>query len=552
MGETTETRATTGTGTATRTGTETGAGTQAGAAPAADAQRSGGPPVRPVRALFALTLAVSAVLLGSTILNVALPTMQARLGASNAEQQWFLNAYTLTFAGFLLVAGNAGDRFGLKRLLLWGSGAFAATTAVAGFLDSPAAIIVLRALMGVAAAAIMPTTLAVILRIFPAGKRARAIASWAAASGLSISLGPLLGGALLSAGMWWGSVLELVALLALLGLAATWAWIPAVPASGHGELRMTPVAASLAGIGLLVFGVVHATDDGWAYLGTWLPAVAGIAVLTGLVLTETRHREPLLDVGLFRHASFTVAAVALTLGSLAVFGYLYFTTFYLQTLRGYSPLQTGLALIPLSAGLVIGAPLSQRATERFGARATIAAGTALMTVAFAGATALGARTGIGWFVADAFALQLGFALVLAPGTTLASSSVPAERAGAGSALLNTLRQLGSALGVAILGSVLWSRYSGIVHERLAGSPAGLRARAAESLSSALATGDPAAARAATPAFLGALHTTSLVAAGVCALALLVTVCARIPRGTGTVAAAGGRRARHRAGAQRGA
>ncbi|GAA2074161.1 MFS transporter [Streptomyces albiaxialis] len=494
--------------------------------------------VRPVLALLALTLTVSAVLLGSTVLNVALPTMQDELGADNTAQQWFLNAYTLTFAGFLLVAGNAGDRFGLKRLLVWGSAAFAVTTAVTGLLGSPPAIIALRALTGVAAATIMPTTLAVILRVFPEGNRARAIAAWAAASGLSISLGPLLGGALLSAGLWWGSVLELVALVALLGLAATWAWIPAVPASGAGELRVTPVAASLAGIGLLVFGAVHAIDDGWTYPGTWAPAAAGCLVLAGLVVAEVRHREPLVDVGLFRHGSFTVAAVALTLGSFVVFGYLYFTTFYLQILRGYSPLQTGLLLVPLSAGLVVGAPLSRVATERFGARATIAAGTALMTAAFAGVTGLGARTGAGWFVADAFVLQLGFALVLAPGTTLASSSVPAERAGAGSALLNTLRQLGSALGVAVLGSVLWSRYGGLVRDRLAEAPADVRGAASESLASALATGDPAAARAAEPAFLSAMHTAALVAAGVCALALLATLVTRTaPRRSRPVASA---------------
>ncbi|CAM3696455.1 MFS transporter [Streptomyces albus] len=510
-----------------------------------------GSTVRPAAALFALTLTVSSVLLGSTILNVALPTMQTELGASTTEQQWFLNAYTLTFAGFLLVAGNAGDRWGLKRLLVWGSAAFAVTTAVAGFLDSPLAIIVLRALMGVAAATIMPTTLAVILRIFPAGDRARAIATWAAASGLSISLGPLLGGALLSADMWWGSVLELVALFALLGLAATLAWIPAIPASGRGELRMTPVAGSLAGIGLLVFGVVHATDDGWAYPGTWLPAAAGVVVLAGLVLAEVRHREPLLDVGLFRHPSFTVAAVALTLGSFVVFGYLYFTTFYLQILRGYSPLRTGLLLIPLSAGLVAGAPLSRVATERFGARTTIATGIALMTAGCACITRLGGHTAAGWFVADAFVLQLGFALVLAPGTTLASSSVPAERAGAGSALLNTLRQLGSALGVAVLGSALWSRYSGAVLDRLTGSPAGVRRAAAESLASALATGDRTATEAAEAAFLGAMHVTALVAAGVCGVALLVTLCVRTSSRRGRTVAARTPEPQ-RAGADRGA
>ncbi|MFC8870190.1 MFS transporter [Streptomyces sp. NPDC057148] len=244
-----------------------------------------------------------------------------------------------------------------------------------------------------------------------------------------------------------------MALFALLGLAETWAWIPRVPASGAGGLRIAPVAASLAGIGLLVFGVVHATGEGWAYTGTWLPAAVGLAVLAGLVLSEARHREPLLDVGLFKHALFTAAAVTLTLGSLVLFGYLYFTTFYLQLLRGCTPLQTGLLLVPLSAGLVAGAPLSQWATDRFGARTTIATGTALMAAAFAGVTGLDGHTHPAWFVVDAFTLQLGFALVLAPGTTLAASSVPTERAGGGSALLNTLRQLGSALGVAVLGSV---------------------------------------------------------------------------------------------------
>ncbi|MFH8217664.1 MFS transporter [Streptomyces sp. NPDC018057] len=491
---------------------------------------------RPARALLALTLTVSAVLLGSTILNVALPTMQRDLGAGNTAQQWFLNAYTLTFAGFLLVAGGAGDRFGLKRVLLAGSATFAVTSSVAGFLDSPSAIIVLRALMGVAAAAVMPTTLAVILRVFPAGERAGAIASWAAASGLSISLGPLLGGALLSAGMWWGSVLELVALSALAGLAASAVWIPVIPPGGRGELRMTPVVASLAGIGLLVFGVVHATDRGWAYPGTWLPAAAGVAVLAVLVVAEVRHHEPLVDVGLFRHTSFTVSAVALTLGSFVVYGYLYLTTFYLQILRGYSPLRTGLLLIPLSAGLVAGAPLSRTATQRFGARTTMAAGTALMTAAFAGVATLGARTWDGWFVLDAFVLQLGFALVLAPGTTLASSSVPAERTGAGSALLNTLRQLGSALGVAVLGSVLWSRYGAVMHDRLTGLPADVRRTAGQSLTSALATGDPAAVHAAGPAFLGAMHRTGLVAAGVSALALLATLLIRTSDRTRTVRA----------------
>lgn len=483
--------------------------------------------VRPGRALLALTLAASAVLLGSTILNVALPEMHDALDAGNTGQQWILNAYTLTFAGFLLVAGNAGDRFGLKRLLVWGTAAFAVTTAVAGACDSVAGVVVLRAFMGVAAAAIMPTTLAVILRTFPAERRARAIAIWAASSGLALSLGPLLGGAMLSAGLWWGSVLELVAVLAVGSLVATVRWIPAIGGDKTaGELRMVPVAGSLAGITLLLLGFLHVDEGGWSSAGTWLPVLVGIVVLAGLVVLEIRHREPLVDVGLFRDASFTVAATALTLGSFVVFGYLYFTTFYLQVERGYSPLRTGLLLIPLSAGMVVGAPLSRRVAERIGARLAVAAGLATMAAAFAGVVGLGARTNPAWFMVDAFVLQLGLAFVLAPGTTLASSSVPLDRAGAGSALLNTLRQLGSALGVAILGSVLWSRYSASVTDRLADAPAGVRAAASDSLASALATGNPAAAEAAGPAFLDAMHLAALVAAGVSVVALVIALVVR--------------------------
>ncbi|MGP3691233.1 MFS transporter [Streptomyces sp. IBSNAI002] len=489
--------------------------------------------VRPGRALFALTLAVSVVLLGSTILNVALPQMAGALDAGGAAQQWILNGYTLTFAGFLLVAGDAGDRFGLKRLLIWGTAAFTVTTVVCGVLDSVFWVVVLRALMGVAAAAIMPTSLAVILRVFPAEKRAGAIAVWAAVSGLSFSLGPLLGGALLSAGLWWGSVLELTAVFGLLAFLSVAAWVPEIRGSGAGRLRMTPVAGSLGGIALLVYGVVHLDQGGWGSAGTWLPVLLGTGILAVLIVTELRHREPLVDVALFRHLPFTVALTALTLGSFVVFGYMYVITFYLQVERGYTPLQTGLLLIPLSGGLLLGAPLSRLLSQKIGSRTTMALGLGLTALAFVAATKLGAHTTTVWFMLDALALSLGFAQVLTPGITLASASVPAERAGAGSALLNTLRQLGSALGVAVLGSVLWSHYSSLMHHRLAGVPAAIRNAASDSLTSALATGSPSAAHAAGPAFLEALHEVCLIAAAVTAMALLATLLIRNRRSHST-------------------
>ncbi|MFF0148362.1 EmrB/QacA subfamily drug resistance transporter [Amycolatopsis sulphurea] len=487
------------------------------------------PATRPGRVLVAVTFAVVVVLMGSTILNVALPTMQASLGASTTEQQWILNAYTLTFAGFLLVAGTAGDRFGLKRLLIWGLIAFALTSAVTGFLSSPTAVIALRALSGVAAAMIMPTSLAIILRAFPAEKRPRAIATWAAASGAGASFGPVLAGAVLSSGLWWGSVLELAAVLTVIGLVVALRWVPEIPSSGTGKLRMMPVLGSLAGISLLVLGVVHVNSGGWGAPGTWLPIAAGILVLAGLLLAEARHRTPLVDVRLFRHSSFTMATVALTVVTLVVFGYLYYTVFYLQTERGFSPLQAGLVMLPPTIGSVSGAPLSRWVATKIGTRATIVSGLAIMTVSFLAAMALGKDTSIALFMVDSGVLQLGFAMVLTPATTLATSTVPAERSGAGSALLNTLRQLGGALGVAVLGSALWSSYGSTMTDHLAAAPEAVRQTATKSLSAALSTGDPVAVTAAGPAFLDAMQLTNLVAAAITGLALLVVLLVRSKR-----------------------
>src|ERR1700761_8793055 len=219
--------------------------------------------------LFALVLAVSVVLLGTTILNVALPAVQRELHASNNAQQWILNAYTLTFAGFLLVSGVVGDRFGYRRVLIAALALFAVASAVGSATSSIPLLIAMRALMGVAAAGIMPITLAVVNQSVPAARRPAAITIWAAFGGLSIAFGPLLGGALLNAGLWWGSVLALVAVLAAVSIAATAWFVPGLRGSGVGELRAVPVLGSVAGVGLLIWGVLNGGQDGqWLTGGT--------------------------------------------------------------------------------------------------------------------------------------------------------------------------------------------------------------------------------------------------------------------------------------------
>ncbi|AMM19735.1 hypothetical protein AX769_05715 [Frondihabitans sp. PAMC 28766] len=479
------------------------------------------------------------MLLGSTILNVALPDMSRALDLTNEGQQWVLNAYTLTFAGFLLIAGTLGDRFGLRRTLLVGLGGFVIASALASLPTDVGFVIAMRALMGVFAAAILPTTLAIILRVYPPRQRAGAIVVWAAASGLSISIGPLAGGLLLSAGLWWGSVLVLVALVGLIAFGMSVGFVPRLPTSGTGELRFLPVVMSVGGIGLLVLGVLDGGQSGdWVAVTTLAPMLVGLALLALLVVTEGRRSDALADVGLFRRADFAISVLALSVGSLVLFGAMYFLTFYLQVARSYTPFQTGLLFVPMSLGLLAGAPLSRKLSDRFGARSTVAMGMFLITIALAAMSLYTIHTAVILILAVFLVLALGFGLVLSPGTTTAMAAVPADRVGAGSALVNTARQISSALGTAVLGSIMWSIYGARVASSIASLPDASRSVARQSLSAtlSLARGHSQVA-AAQDAFMQALHVTALVAAGaalLCAIAVAVSAArSGWPASTGT-------------------
>ncbi|NKS54176.1 MFS transporter [Rhodococcus hoagii] len=471
--------------------------------------------------LTTLGVAVSVVLLGTTILNVALPALNEQLQTTNTQQQWILNAYTLAFAGFLLVSGAIGDRYGLRRTLLAGLAGFAIATAISAFATSPTLLIAMRGLSGVFAAAIMPVSLAIIVRTFPRDRVAGAISVWAAISGVSIALGPLIGGALIDAGFWWGSVLMLIAVLTAVGLILAATTIPdPEPSGGGARLRLSPVIYSILGIGLLVWGVIDGGRQGnWGAPRAVLPIVAGSAVLALLVVTEARHRAPLADVRLLAKPRFAVAVTVLTLGSFSVYGFLYFSTFYIQVQRGYSPLQAGLVLLPLAAGLVIGGLVSPRIAARFGASPTMTVGMSVTAIAMGLLAMVGQHTPIAVFMALAFVLAIGFAMVLAPGTALAISEVPAGREGAGSALVNTLRQLGSTLGVAILGSALWGSYRSHIEQRLAALP-DHSSTAASSLADTLAAAgsDADIAGAAHESFTSAMQFTTIIGAAIATLA----------------------------------
>lgn len=497
--------------------------------------------VRPGLVLTALVLAVSVVLLGTTILNVALPQMTAALSLSNTAQQWVLNSYTLTFAGFLLIAGSIGNRFGLRETLLIGLIGFTITTGLACIPVASWFLIAARALMGVFAAIIMPTTLAIILRTFPADKRGAAISIWAGASGISISAGPLLGGALLSAGLWWGSVLALTAVISLIALIVSWVGVHRIPTDPDARLRILPVIASIVGIALLMWGVLNGGEHGdWLTAGTLVPLVIGVLVLAGLVIAEARSPHPVADVRLFRRASFTVAVIALLMASFAIYGYMYITTFFLEVQLGYTPFQTGLIFIPLSVGVVIGSPLAHRLSIGIGARATIVIGLLLATIGLGALAFMGRDTALAWILAEMLVVAFGFGLLLTPATSLATTSLPAQLAAGCSALMNTLRQIASALGVAILGSLLWSTYGSHLAPALTGVPASEQATMTQSLAATLgaaaahpqfAAAHPQILEGARTAFDTAMHLGALVAAGTVLLAAIITMIVRPARVT---------------------
>jgi EmrB/QacA subfamily drug resistance transporter len=472
------------------------------------------------------------VIMGNTILNVALPTLQRELSATQGELQWALDSYILVFAGLLFSWGVIGDRIGRRKVLLAGLTIFAIGSVLAAFSGSAIELIAWRALMGVGGAAVQPATLAVITNVFPAGERGRAIGIWAGAAGIAVAGGPLAGGLVLEH-FWWGAVFLLGVPVAALGAVGILLVVPESRDPSPGRLDVPGVLLSIAALAGLVYGIIRGGEGaGWTAPGVLVPLAAGAVLLAVFVWWQRRTSHPALDVTLFRNPAFSASAGALALNFFALQGATFYLVFYLQGVRGYSPLQSGAALIPVAIGMAVMAPQSSRLSARFGPKLVVAAGFLLVAVAFAGIQLLDESAPL-WLVLTDLAVQgCGMGLVLAPSTEAIMAVVPREKAGAGAAVNNSVRQVGGALGVAILGSVMASAYASRLGDAVAGLPAGTRDEARESIISTLGAveqaqgGDPEVAQAAAAvvdpareAFVGAMHLTAL---GTVAAALVAT------------------------------
>ena len=485
--------------------------------------------------LGVLITSLMAIVLDNTVLNVALKTIAepgVGLGASQSQLEWGINSYTLVFAGLLFTFGVIGDRIGRKRMLMIGLVAFGLFSAVTAYAQTPDQLIWARAAMGLAAAAVMPQTLSIITNVFDPAERPRAIGIWAMAVGIGVAIGPVVGGLLL-AHFWWGSVFLLNVPFTAAGAAAVWLIVPESKNPDPGKIDYVGVLASVAGLVLLVYGIIQGGEKGsWVHADVLGPIVAGLAVLAFFAWYETRLSHPSLDVRLFRNPRLSSSVGALALVFFGMMGALFFLSFYLQSVRGYTPLQAGLLSLPFAAGQILMAPRSAGLVRRFGTRAVVASGLLVVTVALAGYQMLGIITPI-WVLAVLFFIQgAGMGTVMPPATEAVMSVVPRERAGSGSALTNTARQVAGALGVAVLGSILAQAYRGQLGPHLTGLPAQARGAAEGSITATqavaakLGAGSPAGrdlAAFADTAFVHAMHITTLISAAITMLGVLVVV-----------------------------
>ncbi|WP_405521163.1 MFS transporter [Streptomyces canus] len=481
--------------------------------------------------LGVLMLSLLIVVLDNSILNVAIKTISTPaptgLGATQSELEWAINAYTLVFAGLLFTAGLLGDRLGRKKVLLGGLVVFGAGSALAAFSASPVQLITFRALMGLGAAFVMPATLAVLMNVFEREEQPKAIGIWAGGVGLAIAIGPITGGVLL-AHFWWGSVFLINVPIVVLALGLMLWLVPDSRDPNPGRIDPVGVVLSVIGLVLLVYGIIKGGQLADFTDPTVLATIgAGLAVLVAFVVFEKRSDHPSIDVTYFKNKVFSAAIGAIGLVFFALMGVTFFSVFYTQSVRGYSPLQTGLLMLPLAAAQLIFAPRARLVVDRFGNRATTTGGMLLIAAMLVAFAALEADTPIWLLEVIFFLMGTGMAHIMTPTSVVIMQALPREKAGSASALSNTFRQVGGALGIAVLGSVLSTAYRNSIESHLGSVPAGVRHTAGESIEATLGVAAKLGPRGdalvgpANDAFLHAMHVTALCGAGVALIGAVV-------------------------------
>ena len=479
---------------------------------------------------LALMMVVSAV----SGLNVALPSLARDTGASQSELQWIVDAYTMVFAGLLLPAGAIGDRYGRRGILLAGLVIFGTAAALAMALANPTALIVLRAVMGAGAALVMPTTLSIITSSFPEEEKATAVGVWAGIAGGGAVLG-VLGSGVLLVYFGWSSIFGLNVALAVVAFAAALAVVPQSRESERPSLDVAGSVLALVGVSGLVFGFIEGADRGWGDPLVDFAFAVGLASLAAFVVHGLRVERPMLDPRLFRLRGFGTGALSISVQFFSAFGFFFIAPQYLQFVVGMSPLRAAACLLPLPVVLV---PLSRRApaiARRFGINRVGALGLALIAVGLGIISHVGVDLSYWVFAAGTVVFGAGMALAGTPATTAIVSSLPRHKQGVASAVNDVSREFGSALGIAVLGSVLKDRYRSGVANAVSGLPSQVAERAQSSIAyvqqmpvQQLGSAGPHLQTTVQQAFVNAASTALLVAAAIL-LCTAVYVLVRAPR-----------------------
>ncbi|MEI7593137.1 MAG: MFS transporter [Actinomycetes bacterium] len=467
--------------------------------------------------LAVLCLSLVLVVVGNSSLNVALPTLQKDLGASSTQLQWIVDAYAIVFAGMLLPAGALGDRFGRKGFLQLGLAIFGIASLLATLAHSPNQLIATRTLMGFGAAFVMPATLSILANVFPPSERARAVGIWAGFSGAGAAIGPVLSGFLLEH-FWWGSVFVVNVPIVIVALISGAFLVPTSKDPNH--VRLDPIGAmfSIVALASLLFAIIEGPVLGWGSTATITGFSIFVVFAIAFVYWEHRNPHPMLPMHFFRNRRFSVGAATITLTFFCMFGLFFVLTQYLQFVLGFSPFEAGLATLPLAAMLVIFAPRSARFVNRWGQARVQAFGLTMVSIGMLVMASLSSTSSYGWVALGLAVMGLGMACTTAPATNAVISSVPLSKSGVGSAVNDTTREVGGALGIAVLGSLVLSAFRSTMSDKVGGLAPEIATQARESIGGAFniaksagAAGDQLHAAAAN-AFTDAMSTALTVAA----------------------------------------
>jgi MFS transporter, DHA2 family, multidrug resistance protein len=480
-------------------------------------------------AMGAMTLALIAIGLDATVLNLALPTLSKSLGASESELQWFVTAYTLALAAAMLPAGLIGDRYGRRTVFLGALLVFGAMSVACALSQTPAEFIAARTVLGAAGAGAIVMSLSVVTVLFDEVERPRAMGIWAAGNFLSLPLGPIVGGYIL-AHAWWGWVFLMNVPVVVVGIVAVAAFVPQSRSARRPGIDLLGIALSSAGLALVMYGLVEAGDNGWAnataiaFFGIGVVGLIAFAVWEAW-LTARPNGQPLIDLALFRSRSFSWGMLLTAAGIFGMFGVLFTLPQYLQAIAGVDAQGAGLRFLPAIAGMVLGAIPADRVAARLGPKLTIAAGLVTLGAGMYAGAQMTATSGDAFIAGWSFVVGFGSGLGLATAASAAMVELSAERSGVGAALLQTITKLGPAFGATILGSVLNAAYQGQVS--VAGLPSQAASAVQQSVFGGLAVaqqiGSPALAASVRTAFVAGMDDASRTAAIIAFVAAAVAL-----------------------------